>query len=189
MTPPQARGIPARRSARRSGGRRHAAPRAAPCASCRSRRISICRCRSRRRCRRAARFPWGTVFWSALGGLVALGPGLATTRADRRPLRARRNGSARSARCSPRWRCSRCWSSARKEIVGLLRLASIEKLRARADAALASDDRDEARDIVRALTAKLAATPALAHAPRRTRSSPDRNHRRPRPAAHRRART
>src|SRR4051812_46191159 len=26
------------------------------------------------------RFPWGAVFWSALGGLVALGAGLATTR-------------------------------------------------------------------------------------------------------------
>src|SRR3954453_23377543 len=25
------------------------------------------------------RFPWGTVFWSALGGLVVLGAGLATT--------------------------------------------------------------------------------------------------------------
>ena len=32
------------------------------------------------RCRRARRFPWGTVFWSALGGLVLLGLGLATTR-------------------------------------------------------------------------------------------------------------
>src|SRR5690242_13041301 len=25
------------------------------------------------------RFPWGAIFWSALGGLVALGAGLATT--------------------------------------------------------------------------------------------------------------
>ena len=58
------------------------------------------------------RFRWGTVFWSALGGLVALGAGLATTRADRGPLRARDHGSARSAPRSPRSRCLRCWSSA-----------------------------------------------------------------------------
>jgi putative membrane protein len=51
-----------------------------------------------------------------------------------------------------------------REIAGLFRLASIEKLHARAAATLLSDDRDEARDIVRALTAKLAATPSLAHA-------------------------
>src|SRR5204862_7734658 len=49
-----------------------------------------------------------------------------------------------------------------REIVGLVRLASIEKLRKRAEIALADDDRDEARAIVRSLTATLAAAPALA---------------------------
>jgi len=48
------------------------------------------------------------------------------------------------------------------EIFGLARLASIKKLRARADAALLSDDRDEARAIVRALNLALAQAPALA---------------------------
>jgi putative membrane protein len=49
-----------------------------------------------------------------------------------------------------------------KEIAGLFRLASIEKLRARAEAALLEDDRDSARAIVRELAAKLSATPQLA---------------------------
>ena len=49
-----------------------------------------------------------------------------------------------------------------REIAGLFRLASIEKLRARAELALAEDDRDAARAIVRELTAKLSATPQLA---------------------------
>jgi putative membrane protein len=49
-----------------------------------------------------------------------------------------------------------------REVAGLFRLASIEKLRARAELALAEDDRDAARAIVRELTAKLSATPQLA---------------------------
>ena len=49
-----------------------------------------------------------------------------------------------------------------REIVALFRLASIEKLRARAERALFEDDRDSARAIVRELTATLRATPQLA---------------------------
>jgi putative membrane protein len=49
-----------------------------------------------------------------------------------------------------------------REVVALLRLASIEKLRARAETAIAQDDRDAARAIVRELTATLSATPQLA---------------------------
>ena len=109
------------------------------------------------------RFRWGSVFWSALGGLVALGAGLATTRLiEDLYARAQWLGTvgavlAAVALLALLIICAR-------EIAGLFRLASIEKLHARAAAALVSDDRDEARDIVRALTAKLAATPSLAHA-------------------------
>jgi len=49
-----------------------------------------------------------------------------------------------------------------REIVALTRLASIEKLRARAEMAIAQDDRDSARAIVRELTATFSATPQLA---------------------------
>jgi len=107
------------------------------------------------------RFRWGIVFWSALGGLVALGAGLATT-ALIEDLYARATwlgtfGAALAALAVLSFVviCIR-------EAVGLARLASIEKLRARAEAALAEDDRDAARAIVRELTAKLSATPQLA---------------------------
>jgi putative membrane protein len=107
------------------------------------------------------RFPWGTVFWSALGGLVALGAGLATA-ALIEDLYARAAwlgtlGAALAALAglSLLVICA-------KEVVGLLRLASIEKLRARAEAVLVDDDRDAARAIVRELTAALSATPQLA---------------------------
>lgn len=113
----------------------------------------------------ARRFRWGTVFWSALGGLVSLGLGLATTRLiEDLYSRAQWLGTvgavlAAVALLALLVICAR-------EIAGLFRLASIEKLQARAAATLLSDDRGEARDIVRTLTVKLAATPSLAHARR-----------------------
>jgi putative membrane protein len=107
------------------------------------------------------RFPWATVFWSALGGLVALGAGLATTALiEELYVRATWLGTfgtalAALAGLSLLVICVR-------EVAGLLRLASIETLRARAELALAEDDRDAARAIVRDLTQKLSATPQLA---------------------------
>ena len=107
------------------------------------------------------RFPWGTLFWSALGGLTVLAAGLAAT-ALIEDLYARATwlgtlgaGLAAIASLSLLVVCIR-------EIVGLLRLASIEKLRARAELALVQNDRDAARAIVRELSAALAATPQLA---------------------------
>jgi len=107
------------------------------------------------------RFSWGTLFWSALGGLVVLGAGLATV-ALIEDLYARATwlgtlGAALAALAglSLAVICVR-------EVVALLRLASIEKLRSRAETAIAQDDRDAARAIVRELTATLSATPQLA---------------------------
>jgi putative membrane protein len=107
------------------------------------------------------RFRWGTVFWSALGGLLLLGAGLATT-ALIEDLYARATwlgtlGAALAALAS-----LALLVIAIKEIAALFRLASLEKLRARAETALLDDDRDAARAIVRELTATLAATPQLA---------------------------
>jgi putative membrane protein len=107
------------------------------------------------------RFRWGTLFWSALGGLVALAAGLATVSLiEELYARAAWLGTlglvlAALAGLSLLVICIR-------EIVALLRLASIEKLRARAEAASTQDDRDAARAIVRELSAALSATPQLA---------------------------
>ncbi len=107
------------------------------------------------------RFSWGMLFWSALGGLVALGIGLATVSLiEELYARAEWLGGlggalAALAGLSLLVICAR-------EIIALVRLASIEKLRARAEAAIAHDDRDAARAIVRELSATLSATPQLA---------------------------
>lgn len=107
------------------------------------------------------KFPWGGVFWSALGGLVLLAAGLATTNLIEE-LYARTEwlgtfGAVLAALAGLAFIviCA-------KEIFGLARLATIEKLHARAVAVLANDDRDEARAIVRELTATLSTTPQLA---------------------------
>ena len=109
------------------------------------------------------RFPWGMVFWSALGGLTALGLGLAVTRLIE-DLYARTQALGMLGAALAALAALALVVIGAKETIALARLAAIEKLRARADATLVSDDRDEARAIVRALRATLGATPALAHA-------------------------
>ena len=162
------RGIPPRRSARHRGGRRARAPRAARCASCREPDnfdlpVPVAAAASGA----SAAFPGAPLFWSALGGLVALGTGLATT-ALIEDLYARATwlgtlGAALAALAglSLLVICVR-------EIVGLFRLASIEKLRARAEPAhRAGRPRCGARD--RARTDRDAVRDAAARAqPRRT---------------------
>ena len=109
------------------------------------------------------RFPWGTLFWGAVGGLTALGFGLATTRLiEDLFARAEWLGTLGAALAALALLALAVIGA--REAIALVRLASIEKLRARAEAALASDDRDAARSIVRALSTTFAATPALAHA-------------------------
>jgi putative membrane protein len=106
---------------------------------------------------------WGTLFWSALGGLVVLGLGLATTRLiEDLYTRAEWLGSLGAALAAVALLALVVIGA--KELFALSRLASLEKLRARAEATLLSDDRDEARRIVRTLTSTFAGVPALAHA-------------------------
>ena len=107
------------------------------------------------------RFSWGTLFWSALGSLVALGMGLATTRLIE-DLYARAQWLGTLGLALAGLALLALAVVCGKEIFALARLASIEKLRSRAQVALASDDRDEARAIVRSLSATLSAAPALA---------------------------
>jgi putative membrane protein len=107
------------------------------------------------------RFPWTTVFWSALGGLVALGAGLAVT-ALIEDLYARATWLGTFGAALAALAILSLLVICIREAVGLFRLASIEKLRARAEVALAEDNRDAARAIVRELTVTFSATPQLA---------------------------
>lgn len=108
-------------------------------------------------------FRWGTVFWSALGGLTLLGAGLGLTGLVE-DLFARSAGLG--------------WLGAGlaglvtlaliviigREALSLSRLATIEKLHLRALAAVISDDRSESRAVVQDLLKLAQDNPRLARA-------------------------
>jgi putative membrane protein len=109
------------------------------------------------------RFGWGTLFWTATAGLVLLGSGLAIVKLIE-DLFAR--GESRG------W-LGRGFAAAAglalavvtgREVFGLMRLAAIEKLHARAAAVIASDDRAESRAIVNDLLNLAHQNPHLARA-------------------------
>lgn len=109
------------------------------------------------------RFGWGTMFWIATAGLVLLGSGLAIVKLVE-DLFARSEslgwlglGFAAAAGLALAVVTGR-------EVFGLLRLAAIEKLHARAAAVLASDDRAESRIIVDDLLKLAHQNPHLARA-------------------------
>ena len=139
-----------------------AAPRAARSASRRKPTLHCCRFRSRRRCSRRERgFPWGAVFWSAVGGLVLLGLGLSVTQlienlfARSESLGFLGLGFAFAAALA-------LAIVAAREALGLARLATIEKLHLRAAEVLLSDDRKESRAIVQELIKLAHQNPHLA---------------------------
>src|SRR3979411_2803642 len=92
-------------------------------------------------------FRWGAVFWTAVGGLILLGLGLGLTRliedlfARSESLGFLGGGFAFAPTLARAIVVGR-------EAFGLIRLATIEKLHARAATVLASDDRRESRSIV-----------------------------------------
>src|SRR5947199_219208 len=107
------------------------------------------------------RFPFGTLFWSALGGLIALGLGLLGTQlVESLYARAEWLGVLGAA-CAVLTLAALLAILAR-EAIGLTRLKNIEKLQARAQAALAADDRHEAGAILRDLLAFEQSEPRLA---------------------------
>src|SRR5229473_3578803 len=109
------------------------------------------------------RFPFGTLFWSALGGLVVLGLGLLGTQlVESLSARAEWLGILGAA-CAALTLAALLAILAR-EAFGLARLKNIEKLQVRAQAALDTDDRQEARAIVRDLLAFEGSEPRLARA-------------------------
>lgn len=104
---------------------------------------------------------WGTVFWSALGGLVSLALGLSVTRLvdDLFSYATWLGwlGAALAALCSLAF-----LAIAIREAAGLIRLARIEGLHERAVAAIATDDRDGARTLARDLVALYRDVPTTA---------------------------
>jgi putative membrane protein len=108
-------------------------------------------------------FRWGTLFWTATAGLVLLGAGLGVARliedlfARSQSLGYLGLGLAAAAGLALAVVTGR-------ELFGLMRLAAIEKLHARAEAVLASDDRTESRAIVNELVRLAHQNPHLARA-------------------------
>ena len=109
------------------------------------------------------RFPFGTLFWSALGGLVVLGLGLLGTQLVEGLFARAEWLGILGAACGTLTLAALLAVLAR-EAFGLARLKNIEKLQVRAQAALATDDRQEARAIVRDLIAFERSEPRLARA-------------------------
>jgi putative membrane protein len=109
------------------------------------------------------RFPLGTVFWSALGALVALGLGLLGVQLIE-SLYARAEWLGVVGAACAAVTLAALLAILAREAIGLLRLRNIEKLQMRAQAALETDDRDEARAIVRDLIAFERREPRLARA-------------------------
>jgi putative membrane protein len=108
-------------------------------------------------------FRWGTVFWTAVGGLILLGVGLGVTRLIE-DLFARSEGLGFLGLAFAFAAALALVIVAAREAFGLARLATIEKLHARAAAVLASDDRAESRTIVTELLGLAHQNPHLARA-------------------------
>jgi putative membrane protein len=108
-------------------------------------------------------FRWGAVFWSALGGLVTLGLGLAVTRLIE-DLFARSESLGYIGLAFAIAAALALVIVVAREALGLARLATIEKLHLRASAVLASDDRAESRAIVQDLLRLAHQHPHLARA-------------------------
>lgn len=107
------------------------------------------------------KWPWSTLFWSALGGLVSLAAGLAVTRLIE-DLFARAEWLGWIAALLAGAATLALVVMIAREAIGLARLATVESLRARAAEAIALDDHDSARTLIRDLIAFARAAPRLA---------------------------
>lgn len=112
---------------------------------------------------RPRRSRWGTIFWSAVGGLVSLAVGLSVTKLiDDLFSYASWLGWAGAALAGIA--ALAFLVIAIREIIGLMRLSRIEHLHDRAVAAIAKDDRDAARSLSRDLVKLYGANPRMARA-------------------------
>ncbi len=108
-------------------------------------------------------FRWGALFWCAVAGLVLLGTGLGVVKLIE-DLFARSEGLGIVGLAFAAAAALALAAIIAREAFGLARLATIEKLHARAAEVLASDDRDESRRIVRDLLNLAHQNPQLARA-------------------------
>lgn len=106
---------------------------------------------------------WGPLLWSALGGLIVLGTGVSVLRLID-DLFALSLGLGAIGLTLAAMALIAVIAIAAREVRGLMRLATIERLHARAAAALVSDDRDEGRAVVAELVGIARANPRLARA-------------------------
>jgi putative membrane protein len=106
-------------------------------------------------------FPWGAVFWSAVGGLALLGLGLSITQLIE-DLFARSEGLGFLGLGFAFVAALALAIVVAREALGLARLATIEKLHLRATEVLLSDDRAESRAIVQELIKLAHQNPHLA---------------------------
>jgi putative membrane protein len=109
------------------------------------------------------RLPWGTLFWSSLGGLVTFGFGLAVTRLIE-DLFARSEALGAIALALAVLAGIALLAIVGREALGLIRLNAVEQLRHRAEAAIATDDRVAAQAVVQDLLAVERVQPRLARA-------------------------
>jgi putative membrane protein len=108
-------------------------------------------------------FGWGTVFWTGLAGMVLLGLGLGVTHLIE-DLFARSESLGLVGIFFTFAAAFALGVITLRELLALVRLATIEKLHARATAVLLSDDRDESRAIVKDLLKIAHQNPQLARA-------------------------
>jgi putative membrane protein len=108
-------------------------------------------------------FRWGTVLWTALGGLVLLGLGLGVANLVD-DLFSRSQGLGYVGVGFALLAIIALAAIISREVLSLTRLETIEKLHARANAVLVSDDRKEADAVVRGLLKVAHDNPRLARA-------------------------
>jgi len=104
---------------------------------------------------------WGTLFWSALGGLLALGVSLAVTQLVEE-LFARSEMLGFLGLALAVLAALAFFVIVAREAYGLMRLATIEKLHNRAAEAIASDERTAGRAVASDVVSLFKATPTLA---------------------------
>lgn len=109
------------------------------------------------------RIKWGTIFWSALGGLVSLAAGLAVTNLIE-DLFARSTAFGWLGLALAVLALLAFAVIVIREAIGLARLNAVERFHERAAAAIASDDRPAAEAIVRDLLKFAHGSPRLARA-------------------------
>ena len=109
------------------------------------------------------RFRWGTLFWSALGGLVLLGAGLGVAHLIEDLFARSESLGILGLVLTFAATLSLIVVTAR-EAIGLMRLSAIEELHRRAALVIASDDRNQSRDVLRDLLKIAHQNPHLARA-------------------------